>query len=161
MIILYLVLIILIQSDGDNPSSYHRRIVLQFQSVKFSQCCLEVNEAVTSMSALIDVAMLFPRKVPSYNFSTTSELVDNLVGCYLKVNIMNINLMFAWSWDTFVVDYSIITILWRVEVFLRLLYSSRSVIIIILVFVNIFGRVLNIVSSLSLVLVNRISRWGI
>ena len=86
------VLLVLILTNGNMPSSNQRRISLHIDRVLLALLSLEIYEAIPTMSSMIYVSVIFPGEVPSQYVTALSKFVDDLVGCDFKVDVMHINL---------------------------------------------------------------------
>ena len=101
------VLLVLILTNGNMPSSNQRRISLHIDRVLLALLSLEIyeakkkaiptmliifGEAIPTMSSMIYVSVIFPGEVPSQYVTALSKFVDDLVGCDFKVDVMHINL---------------------------------------------------------------------
>ena len=81
--------LIVIHSNHNLSCSNHRWVMPHSKSILLSFLCFEINEAISSMSSMVLLTWIFSREVPFKNFSTVSELVNNLVCSHFKIDIMN------------------------------------------------------------------------
>lgn len=87
------ILLIQIFSNRNGSSADYRRIFTHVESILLALLRLEAYKAVSTMTPMVDAAMVLPGKVPLYNFSTVSEFLDNLIGGYFVIDIVDIYLI--------------------------------------------------------------------
>ena len=141
---LHLVMLTRTSINGKSPIAYNGWIAFHFESSLLSLSSFEVYKTKASMSSMINSVGLFAREVPSYNLATMPKLFNDSVSCYLKVNIVHINLE-LWLFFAKILILSGNFFSWSGRTLIWLLSISRSRSIVIL------GILLLLVTPISII----------
>jgi len=81
-----------------------RRISFHVQGIHLSLLCFEENESVSFVSSVILSCGIFSWKLPVINRTAMPEIVNNIIGCHFKIDVMDIYFI---DFLTFIVENSL------------------------------------------------------